>query len=142
MDRDPADPTPRPSNRFEDFDIPDPEAIAKTSATTGRSPTVMTAAGVLLANGLLGIATAVVFKPEGALGPVLVVLGIAQLIASALVFVLHPVGRWLGIVLGVVGFVVGLVAATSSPANGLVSLALNGFVIYALASSGPAFRRG
>jgi hypothetical protein len=38
--------------------------------------------------------------------------------------------------------VLGLVSARSSAANGLVTMALNGFVIYALASSGPAFRRG
>jgi hypothetical protein len=143
MDQDPADePTPRPRSSFEDFDIPDPEAVRRAAGTTGRSPTVTTAAGVLLANGLLGIGTALLFKPEGAIGPALLVLGAAQLVASGLVFMLHPVGRWLGIVLGVLGLVVGAMAATSSAANGLVSLALDGFVIYALASSGPSFRRG
>jgi hypothetical protein len=38
--------------------------------------------------------------------------------------------------------VLGIVSARTSPANGLVTMGLNGFVIYALASSGPAFRRG
>jgi hypothetical protein len=41
-----------------------------------------------------------------------------------------------------VGIVLGLVRATSTPASGLVSILLSAFVIYALASSGPSFRRG
>jgi hypothetical protein len=51
-------------------------------------------------------------------------------------------GRWLGIVLAVVGIGLGIARASSTPASGLVTILLNAFVIYALASSGPAFRRG
>ena len=51
-------------------------------------------------------------------------------------------GRWLGIVLAVVGIGLGIARASSTPASGLVTMLLNGFVIHALASSGPAFRRG
>ena len=68
-------------------------------------------------------------------------LGVFELVATALVAMLHPLGRPIGIALGCVGLVLGLVSARSSPANGLVTMGLNGFVIYALASSGPAFRR-
>jgi uncharacterized membrane protein HdeD (DUF308 family) len=72
----------------------------------------------------------------------LIVLGVAELAGAVLVFALHPLGRPLGIGLGCIGIVLGIVSATSAPASGLVTLALNGFVIYALASSGQAFRRG
>ena len=73
---------------------------------------------------------------------VLVVLGIAELIGATLVFLLHPLGRPLGIVLGCVGIVLGIVTGRSSPANGLVTIGLNGYVIYAMAVSGSSFRRG
>jgi uncharacterized membrane protein HdeD (DUF308 family) len=71
----------------------------------------------------------------------LIAFGIVELVGAVLVFLLHPLGRPVGIALGALGIVLGIVSAASSPANGLVSLALNGFVIYALASSGPAFKR-
>jgi len=38
--------------------------------------------------------------------------------------------------------VIGLVTARSSPANGLVTMGLNGYVIYAMAISGASFRGG
>jgi hypothetical protein len=41
-----------------------------------------------------------------------------------------------------VGIGLGIARASSTPASGLVTILLNAFVIYALASSGPAFRRG
>jgi hypothetical protein len=66
---------------------------------------------------------------------------VLALVAAALVAMLHPLGRPVGIALGCLGLVVGLLSARSSPANGLATMALNGFVIYALASSGPSFRR-
>jgi uncharacterized membrane protein HdeD (DUF308 family) len=73
---------------------------------------------------------------------VLIAYGIGQAVAGVLVLMLVPFGRWLGIVVGIVGIVLGLVRATSTPASGLVSILLSAFVIYALASSGPSFRRG
>jgi hypothetical protein len=81
-------------------------------------------------------------RASGAIAIALVVLGVAELAGAALVFLLHPVGRVLGFVLGAVGVVIGLATAGNSPANGLVTVGLNGYVIYAMAASGSSFRRG
>jgi hypothetical protein len=70
------------------------------------------------------------------------VYGSLQAVAGVLVLLLRQSGRWLGIVLAVVGIGLGIARASSTPASGLVTILLNAFVIYALASSGPAFRRG
>jgi len=47
-----------------------------------------------------------------------------------------------GIVVGAIGVVIGVATARASPVNGLIGIALTGFVIYACAVSGPSFRRG
>jgi hypothetical protein len=90
---------------------------------------------------VLPLLTVFLFDVGGTAAIALGVLGVFELVATALVAMLHPLGRPIGIALGCVGLVLGLVSAKSSPANGLVTMGLNGFVIYALASSGPAFRR-
>lgn len=70
-------------------------------------------------------------------------LAASQILGALLVALLVPIGRPLGIVLGIVGVIIGLAgAARGSAASGLVTIGLNGFVIYALAASGPSFRRG
>jgi uncharacterized membrane protein HdeD (DUF308 family) len=139
----PGDPTePVPSvpgrSRYEDYDLSPPTPALSTKR---RTPTIAVAALVLAFSGILPLITAVAFKPSAGVAIALVVLGVAELAGAALVFTLQPIGRPVGIVLGSIGLVLGVVSAASSPANGLVTLALNGYVIYALASSGPAFRR-
>jgi hypothetical protein len=126
-------------SRYEDYDlaVPTPQAAPRR-----RTPTIAVAALVLALSGLLPLITVVAFRPGGRATIGLAVLGVAELVGALLVFALHPFGRPLGIGLGCIGIVLGVVSAASSPANGLVTLALNGFVIYALASSGQAFRRG
>jgi uncharacterized membrane protein HdeD (DUF308 family) len=139
----PEDPASAPSvsgrSRYEDYDltVPTPQAAPRR-----RTPTIAVAALVLAFSGLLPLITAVAFRPSGGATIALIVLGVAELAGAVLVFALHPLGRPLGIGLGCIGIVLGIVSATSAPASGLVTLALNGFVIYALASSGQAFRRG
>jgi len=126
-------------SRYEDFDLsdtPPPVAIGR------RTPTLTVAAVVLGFSGVLPLLTIFLFQVEGTATIALAVLGVLELTAAALVAMLRPLGRPVGIALGCLGVVLGVVSAQSSPANGLVTMALNGFVIYALASSGPAFRRG
>jgi hypothetical protein len=144
----PMDPADRPApddaapvgrSRYEDYDLSMP---APQAAPRRRTPTIAVAALVLAFSGLLPLITVVAFRPSGSASLALLVLGVVELAGAWLVFLLHPLGRPLGIVLGVIGVALGVIAATDSPANGVVSLALNGFVIYALAASGPAFRRG
>jgi hypothetical protein len=126
-------------SRYEDFDLsdtPPPVAVGR------RTPTLTVAAVVLGFSGVLPLLTIFLFHVEGTARIALAALGIAELIGAALVATLRPIGRPVGIALGCLGLVLGVVSARTSPANGLVTMALNGFVIYALASSGPAFRRG
>ena len=134
-------PEPAPTGRshYEDLDFEIPQPIL---APGGRTPTVTVAGVVLVFSGLLPLLAVLGFRPSGSLVVVLVVLGVAELIGATLVLLLHPLGRVLGFVLGCVGLVIGLATARSSPANGLVTMGLNGYVIYAMAVSGSSFRRG
>jgi len=155
----PADPT-QPSgsgsastpsgSRFEDltnFEVP-----VDAVATGHRTAILITAAVVLFAGALFAVLYVVLLLPfassekgssvSGALVGFLLVYGSLQAVAGVLVLLLRPSGRWLGIILAVVGIGLGIARASSTPASGLVTILLNAFVIYALASSGPAFRRG
>jgi hypothetical protein len=70
-------------------------------------------------------------------------LAVAQLATALAAVLLVPIGRPIGIVVGVAGIVVGLsVAIDGATTSGLITMGLNGFVVYALAASGPSFRRG
>jgi len=125
-------------SRYEDFDL---SAAPSSVASPRRTPTLTVAAIVLGCSGVLPLLTVFLFDVGGTAAIALVVLGVLGLAAAALVATLRPIGRPIGIAFGCLGLVLGVVSARSSPANGLVTLGLNGFVIYALASSGPAFRR-
>jgi hypothetical protein len=131
---------PSGRSRYEDFDLsvkpPLPRAVGR------RTPTLTVAAVVLGFSGVLPLLTVFLFHVGGTAAVALAVLGVLELTAAALVAMLRPIGRPIGIALGCLGLVLGIVSARTSPANGLVTMGLNGFVIYALASSGPAFRRG
>jgi hypothetical protein len=155
----PADPTQPsgsgsastpPGSRFEDltnFEVP-----VDAVATGHRTAILITAAVVLFAGALFAVLYVVLLLPfassekgssaSGALVGLLLVYGSLQAVAGVLVLLLRQSGRWLGIVLAVVGIGLGIARASSTPASGLVTILLNAFVIYALASSGPAFRRG
>ena len=159
MNEGPEDPTEPPGSgsasppsgsRFEDltnFEVP-----VDAVATGDRTAILITAAVVLFAGALFAVLYVVLLLPfassekgssvSGALVGFLLVYGSLQAVAGVLVLLLRQSGRWLGIVLAVVGIGLGIARASSTPASGLVTILLNAFVIYALASSGPAFRRG
>jgi hypothetical protein len=130
-----------PSGRssYEDFDVEVPKPMASPRR---RTPTVTVAAIVVGISGLLNLLAVFGFGLGGTIAAVLLMLGLAQLVGATLLFLLQPIGRVLGFVLGAVGIVIGLVQAGSSPADGIVTIGLNGYVIYAMAVSGSSFRRG
>ena len=142
---------PRPSS-FEDLSDLEVHTQRDAVATGRRTAIVTTAAVVLFAGALFAILYVVLLAPfasssatvtiSGGTIAVLIAYGAAQAVAGVLVVLLVPAGRWVGIVVAVVGIVLGLVRAASTPASGFVSILLSAFVIYALASSGPSFRRG
>ena len=159
MNEGPADPTQPsgsgsastpPGSRFED--LTNLEVPSDAVATGHRTAILVTAAVVLFAGALFAVLYVVLLLPfassekgssvSGALVGFLLVYGSQQAVAGVLVLLLRQSGRWLGIVLAVVGIGLGIARASSTPASGLVTILLNAFVIYALASSGPAFRRG
>jgi len=139
-----------PGSRFED--LSDFEVPVDAVATGHRTPILITAAAVLFAGALFAVLYLVLLLPfassdrgssvSAVVVGFLLVYGALQAVAGLLVLLLRQSGRWLGIVLAVVGIGLGIARASSTPASGLVTILLNGFVIYALASTGPAFRRG
>jgi hypothetical protein len=159
VNEEPGDPTQPSSSgpartpsgsRFED--LTDFEVPADAVATGHRTAILITAAVVLFAGALFAVLYLVLLLPfassekgssvSGVLVGFLLVYGLLQAVAGVLVVLLRQSGRWLGIGLAVVGIGLGIARASSTPASGLITILLNAFVIYALASSGPAFRRG
>jgi len=122
-----------------DFVIPTPQLVQ------GRSPTVAAAAGALAIAGLFSIAGAALVTGTGG-SPIQIGLvaafGLSQLAASILVFRQVPSGRPAGIGLAAIGFVFGLVRLIDGTGIALLDLIAYAFVIWALATSGSAFRRG
>lgn len=128
-------------SRFEDLsDLTVPVA---PRGRRSRPAIVTTSAIVLFVSGLMNAIVAVALTPEGTALWLSAGLAISQGVGALLVVLLVPIGRPIGITLGAVGVVVGFAAAADgSVTSGLMTMALSGFVIYALAASGPAFRRG
>ena len=117
-----------------------------------RRPAVITAAGVLLlVSAGFSLLGALILLTSGArptlnglgsaraFGAVLVIVGGLHLLAGVLVLARSNGGRILAIVLASLG-VLGALSQLRS-ATGFVSLAINGFVVYALITNGDAFRR-
>ena len=80
---------------------------------------------------------------------ILLVMGIVEIIGSIGIFVHKGWARWLGVVAGTIGLVLGFLVLISSflpPANSgdlilsLIWLAANGFIVAALAAAGEHFR--
>jgi hypothetical protein len=163
---DPNDPNDRPRpgepvpeqetpklSKYERFDIPVP---IPATGPRRRPPVVTTAAVVLLVSALfygLGVALlqmaggsgnklAGVQLSSSTSAALFLGVGALQAVAGVLVLARRPAGRSLGIVLASVGIVLALLGAGSDAVNTLLSLLLNGFVIYALATSRSAFVRG
>lgn len=140
------DPPRAPSGRssYEDFDLAEIQAEQRRAPRPRgrRTPTITVAAIVLAVSGLQPLILVIAFRPGGATGVAVAVWGVLCVATAALVATLQPIGRPLGIVVGSIGVVIAVATARSSPVNGLVGIALTGFVIYACAVSGPSFRRG
>jgi len=145
---DPEQPDPSvPStgrSSYENFDLAEIQAEQQRAPQPRgrRTPTITVAAVVLAVSGLQPLILVIAFRPEGATGVAVAVWGVMCLVTAALVAALQPIGRPLGIVVGSIGVAIGVATARHAPVNGLIGVALTGFVIYACAVSGPSFRRG
>jgi len=145
---DPEQPDPPASSagrsRYEDFDLAEIQAEQQRAPRPPgkRTPTITVAAIVLAVSGLQPLILVIAFRPGGATGIAVGVWGVLCVVTAALVATLQPIGRPLGIIVGAIGVVISVATARSSPVNGLIGVALTGYVIYACAVSGPSFRRG
>jgi hypothetical protein len=133
----PPDPEDPRVPSFERLEVPTPVP----TVTRRRTATVSTAGAVLVISGMLNLLVFALLRSEGGMALLHLLLGLLQLGAAALVLLLRPEGRWLGAVLGGAGIVLGVLQAPEDAMSGLTTIAVNAFVIYALASSGPSFAR-
>jgi hypothetical protein len=78
----------------------------------------------------------------GTAATVFVVLGAVYALAGVLVLLRRPIGRPLGLVVGVLALVTGFVQLPTAGINGVPTLGVAVFVLYALAIGGNDFRRG
>lgn len=129
------------------------DVIGSTVAAPRRRPAAVTIAGVLLIvagafaalAGLLILLTGdgATIEGFGAGEPTLamvvaLVLTMLEIVSGLLVLRVTPAGRTLGIVVAGIGIVGGLVAITSP--QGVVTVAIFGFVAFALVTNPDAFR--
>jgi high-affinity Fe2+/Pb2+ permease len=108
-------------------------------------PPLVTAAGILLiVSGVLTVLfTIFLFDVSGsAVFYVLLTLAVAAITiwAGLQVLQLREQGRVLGIILAGIGAVFALLALFRGTPISVVNLALDGFILYALVTSAPAFR--
>jgi hypothetical protein len=135
---------------------PTPNVPAPRAAPATRPSVLTGAGGILLLAGVLSV----VFGAIGLAGDglnidapflegesarraaavILLVQGALALIAGWLVLRLSPAGRVLGIVVASFGILTGLMQLRSTGSTGLLSLALDAFVLYALFAYGFVFR--
>ncbi len=126
-----------PREGFENFEVPEPMPAKRGS----RTPTLITAAVVLVVAGLLNLLVVAAFDVSGSRVFVHLTLGGVQIAGAALVLARQPVGRVLGVVLGILGIGLGIAGASGDAVSALMAVLLNAYVVYAMAVSGPAFRR-
>jgi hypothetical protein len=136
----PAEP-PRPSS-FEDWQSVVPSNEPAAARPIRRPPVLTTAAVVLLVAAVMNLLFVVGFRPSATVAVLSLAMGAAQGIGAFLVFVRHPVGYPIGIALGGLGVVVGITRAGDDALSALMTMALSGFVIWAVASNRPSFTRG
>jgi hypothetical protein len=143
-------PPPPPDPRF---DVPTPRLATapqrRPGAVTGAAGILMVAGALTLVFGFMGLTgdgldIELPFADGGsvarAVGLGLVVQGALSLLAGVLVLRLRPAGRILGIVIASLGLLSGLATLRSAGSSGLLALALDGFVLYALLAYGFVFR--
>ncbi|MCA1726754.1 MAG: hypothetical protein LC722_03585 [Actinobacteria bacterium] len=107
---------------------------------------MVTAAAVLLfIGGAFGILGGIFLLQVGgvfsAIGVVSLIVGALQIYAGTQILAGHERGRMIGIVLAGVGALFALISIAQSPATGVISLAINGFVIYALVQNAAYFQK-
>ena len=120
-----------------------------------RSNLVTTAGAILLVLGIFvaTVAVLVVRASDGltlvgidldgsAAAALFVVLAIVYAVAGVLVLLRVPAGRPLGLAVGALALLIGLAQLPSAGLNGIPTVGVAGFILYALGVGGSDFRRG
>ncbi len=120
-----------------------------------RSNLVTTAGAILLVLGIFvaTVAVLVVRASDGltlvgidlsgsAAAALFVVLAIVYAVAGVLVLLRVPAGRPLGLAVGALALLIGLAQLPSAGFNGIPTVGVAGFILYALGVGGSDFRRG
>ena len=144
---------PPPADPYSGVPTPKPLAapVRRPGPVTGAAGVLMVAGALSLGIGLMGVTGDRVNidfpflegeSAERIAAFWLVVQGSLALVAGWLVLRLRPAGRVLGIVIAVLGILTGLAQLRSSGSSGLLGLALDAFVLYALFTYGFVFKTG
>ena len=144
---------PPPADPYSGVPTPRPLAVPKRrpGPVTGAAGVLMVAGALSLGIGLMGVTGDRVNidlpflegeSAERIAALWLVLQGSLALVAGWLVLRLLPTGRVLGIVIAVLGILTGLAQLRSSGSSGLLGLALDAFVLYALFTYGFVFKSG
>ena len=145
-------PPPPPSSPFgEGVPTPPPATgrARRPGAVTGAAGILIVAGALSLVVGLMalsgdGLDVEVPFVDQGSVARAVAVALLAQgglsVLAGILVLRLRPAGRVLGIVIACLGILSGLATLRTAGSSGLLALALDGFVLYALLAYGFVFQ--
>jgi hypothetical protein len=142
---------PPPADPFSGVPAPRPLAapVRRPGPITGAAGVLMVAGALSLGIGLMGATGDRVNidlpflegeSAERIAAFWLIVQGSLALVAGWLVLRLRPAGRVLGIVIATAGILTGLAQLRSSGSSGLLGLALDAFVLYALFTYGFVFK--
>lgn len=142
---------PPPADPYSGLPAPRPLAVPvrRPGPVTGAAGVLMVAGALSLGIGLMGatgdrVNIDLPFLEGNSAERVaafwLVIQGSLALVAGWLVLRLRPAGRVLGIVIAVLGILTGLAQLRSSGSSGLLGLALDSFVLYALFTYGFVFK--
>lgn len=147
-------------------DVTAPGSRAARSPRTASGPTfarpaatrnnLVTAAGVVLVlvGAFVAVASVLAVAPSdgmdllgvdltgGTAATLFLVLAAVYALTGLLIVLRRPVGRPIGFVVGVVALLIGLAQMPSAGVNGIPTVGVAVFVLYALAIGGNDFRRG
>ena len=143
---------PDPSTGKPGVGSPVPPRLARPVRTRN---TLVTTAGVVLVvvGAFVAIASVLAIAPSdglellgvdldgGAAATVFLVLAAIYAVTGLLVLTRRPIGRPLGFVVGILAFVIGLAQLPSAGVNGIPTVGVAAFVLYALGIGGNDFRR-
>ena len=132
-----------------------PVAPRPARPVRGRNSLVTTAGAVLVVVGaFVAIASVLAVAPSdgldllglelsgGAAATVFLVLAAIYALTGILVLLRRPIARPLGFVVGVLALLIGLAQLPSAGINGIPTIGVAAFVLYALGVGGNDFRRG